>query len=252
MISKEKAGNIKVCPSCGAEKKSFSVQCEHCGHEFTNTQNISIVVEFENGLKAIPKTSKGVVFGCSICKKGDTLIVNNNVKECGCFYCGHLYKIPQSMYVDDLEAKETYIKNFPIPNDKESILNMLFHLIPLQTQSSFDLENLSKNTQSENAVRGKIIENIELARLLMSNDHNLMQQLDKIEHQIKFATKKGNLVRNFWSYVLILLVLICFPLIIIYFQEIVQSFRSIGKKYLIISTVTIVGLFLIMLRAART
>jgi hypothetical protein len=33
---KEKVGNIKTCPACGAAVKSLSLSCEDCGHEFTN------------------------------------------------------------------------------------------------------------------------------------------------------------------------------------------------------------------------
>jgi len=39
--TKEKVGNIKVCPSCGSPVKSFISKCQDCGHEFRDIKSIS-------------------------------------------------------------------------------------------------------------------------------------------------------------------------------------------------------------------
>ncbi len=38
---KEKVGNIKTCPACGASVKAFQINCNDCGHEFTNTLSLT-------------------------------------------------------------------------------------------------------------------------------------------------------------------------------------------------------------------
>lgn len=49
---KEKAGNIKTCPACGASVKSLEFACSDCGHEFTNKSSNSNLVELEKKLLA--------------------------------------------------------------------------------------------------------------------------------------------------------------------------------------------------------
>jgi hypothetical protein len=35
---KEKIGNIKTCPACGSSVKAYQLNCEDCGHEFSNVE----------------------------------------------------------------------------------------------------------------------------------------------------------------------------------------------------------------------
>jgi len=47
--TKEKVGNIKTCPACGATVKSMTSACEDCGHEFSNVAaNSSIAILLKN------------------------------------------------------------------------------------------------------------------------------------------------------------------------------------------------------------
>jgi len=52
--TKEKVGNIKTCPACGATVKSMTSACEDCGHEFSNVaanSSIAILLKNLNSLK---------------------------------------------------------------------------------------------------------------------------------------------------------------------------------------------------------
>jgi len=48
---KEKAGNVKTCPSCGAPVKAFQIKCESCDHEFTETKASRSITAFYDELK---------------------------------------------------------------------------------------------------------------------------------------------------------------------------------------------------------
>jgi hypothetical protein len=47
---KEKVGNIKTCPACGASVKALKLKCDDCEHEFTNTKSNSNLTELEKKL----------------------------------------------------------------------------------------------------------------------------------------------------------------------------------------------------------
>ncbi|MDC0014232.1 zinc ribbon domain-containing protein [Flavobacteriaceae bacterium] len=56
--TKEKVGNIKVCPSCGESVKSFQLNCSGCGHEFRNNNSsiTSLLSELQEIDKKVFKT----------------------------------------------------------------------------------------------------------------------------------------------------------------------------------------------------
>jgi hypothetical protein len=50
---KEKVGNIKTCPACGASVKAMEALCSDCGHEFTN-------VSTENNINGLMLSLKNI------------------------------------------------------------------------------------------------------------------------------------------------------------------------------------------------
>ncbi len=78
-------GEIKKCPSCGAEVKSFSAFCSDCGHEFRVVQDSGSLKEFTNKLFELQESAEYY---------NDPNLIN-------------------------------FIKTFPIPNTKEDLFEFL-------------------------------------------------------------------------------------------------------------------------------
>ena len=86
--NKEKIGNIKTCPACGASIKSMKMSCDDCGHEFTNIEATKSVVSLLNRINALQR--------------------NQNEKE-------NVFN----------QRKAEVINNTAIPNSKEDLIEFL-------------------------------------------------------------------------------------------------------------------------------
>lgn len=51
--TKEKVGNIKVCPSCGESVKSFQLNCSSCGHELNSRKQSDTLFQFTNKISQL-------------------------------------------------------------------------------------------------------------------------------------------------------------------------------------------------------
>ena len=104
-LKSDKFGDVKKCPACNAIVQSFQTKCSDCGYEFSNIEaNVSIeklfklIIEIEN----TPKEKFGMF--------------QDDKKEA---------------YESDLvQKKAELIKNFPIPNTKNDILEFLTSAVP--------------------------------------------------------------------------------------------------------------------------
>jgi predicted RNA-binding Zn-ribbon protein involved in translation (DUF1610 family) len=137
-------GQIKKCPSCGAEMGAFEIKCPTCGAEISNVKSSAAVREFfekissasgmsdedeSSRMQAIPIYSilGGIIaflFGAIGPSEGSPF------PPVPCFVIGVLLFIvgiftikPKWSPSDKL--KESYIANFPIPNSREDILEFL-------------------------------------------------------------------------------------------------------------------------------
>ena len=177
---KEKAGNIKTCPACGASVKAFQIKCEDCGHEFRQTQSSINIKELQQKItKATSKDRPGI------------------------------------------------IQSFPIPTNKEDIIEFLTLSIPNSAPMS-DAEKLGyispwKGANVELSYREAEIaswenkSNIVLkqARILFSGDLTMTQILNNYELQLKQnlskeSKKKIKAVIPILSIVILLVIFLTF------------------------------------------
>ena len=126
-----KEGDLKKCPSCGAPVQSFATKCSDCGHEFRNIQAASSVQKLFEMLNALeggrgedetnPLKAMGGLFG--------QMASGKSVFSGG--------KIGQQ--------KNELIKNFPIPNTKEDILEFLALAVPRAKKKGTFMSNFSQD-----------------------------------------------------------------------------------------------------------
>ncbi len=108
----DKFGDVKKCPACGAIVTSFSAKCGDCGHEFSNIEAnssiqklFSLLTELENKYSNPNE------------KVGLTSLFSNALSK--------------ASNSDELINKKCeLIKNFPIPNTKDDILEFLSSAVP--------------------------------------------------------------------------------------------------------------------------
>lgn len=99
-----KFGEVRKCPACGAMVESFQTKCPECGYEFTNIEANSTTKEL---LKALEDVDKQV--------SSNENTVGSMLRGAASFFGA-----------DSLTTRKTQlIRNFPIPNTKEDLLEML-------------------------------------------------------------------------------------------------------------------------------
>lgn len=105
-----KYGDVKKCPSCNAPINSFSSVCSDCGYEFRN-------IGANNSVKSLSEKLEKVVSECEI-KSYEHMV-------------GRGYGDEETARRDDIAAKQKFvIKNFPVPNTREDILELLYFIQP--------------------------------------------------------------------------------------------------------------------------
>lgn len=99
----DKFGDVRKCPACGAMVESFQTRCPECGHEFSNieanstTQKLMAALDECNQQAANEGVIGSVLGGVARVFGSDTITIR----------------------------KVGIIKNFPVPNAKEDLIEML-------------------------------------------------------------------------------------------------------------------------------
>jgi len=140
----EKFGDVKKCPACGAIVESFQSKCVDCGLEFRSgtvassaqklfdllqsiaikhTEENKILLEnFQKQSDAIQKNiPKRTAIGSFFMGKKDATIAEKQINALNEQLGNQLKSLDEKM----LNEKTNTIKNFPIPNTKDDLLELL-------------------------------------------------------------------------------------------------------------------------------
>lgn len=149
----DKFGDIRKCPSCGAILQSFQTKCDDCGYEFKNVDSVQSARKLFDLLQAVElrKSQQIAEHEKEKNRRLDQLSNRHNsdsgfVKVFG----GASRKETQDEEREDLiremnkglvtieekaiAEKANIIKNFPVPNSKEDLMELL----AMATSSAYD------------------------------------------------------------------------------------------------------------------
>ena len=152
----EKFGEVKKCPSCGAIIVAFSSKCNECDYEFSNISANKSVKDLSDKLEKVRTNIQNRPYKNSLTK---TFEANQREEEIS-------------------KHQSEIINNFPIPNSREDILDLLHFILP-KTKVGFGSDG------SGLAWRSKFSEIIDRAKLAYKNDNKMLAELREYETQNK-------------------------------------------------------------------
>ncbi len=148
-----KFGDVRKCPSCGAMIESFQTKCPDCGYEFKNVEAVHSAQKLFELLQGA-EMRKSEMISAHNREKNQRLEnlsqKHNNTGTMAKIFAGNSIKANQDEEREDLirelneekgsiekvaiEEKANIIKNFPIPNTKEDLLELL----AMATSNAYD------------------------------------------------------------------------------------------------------------------
>jgi hypothetical protein len=165
-----KEGQSERCPSCGSPVSSFTTVCSDCGHEFRNSDSNANIKMFYNKLQSIVEEENNRKHESTGL---DRLIVNKSLV------------IEQRIY----QRQISLITAFPIPNNKEDIIEFLILAMPEATKKLSFFAKVSGSTEShkgelKKAYFSKCEQLIMKARFSMKDDINSLQEIEHYARQL--------------------------------------------------------------------
>ena len=164
-----KAGDIKKCPSCGAPVESFNTKCAECGHEFRGIEASKTISTLFEKLDSIEKERDTIKLG------GLAGLL------------GGLDEASKQMQIDEIitRKKAALIRNFPIPNTREELLELLHFIHP-------KINNKASSDNNFNDWKARFNEIIGRAKFAYKNDKSMLAELQLYEN-----TAKGSIFSYF-------------------------------------------------------
>lgn len=131
-----KHGNIRKCPNCGAPIGGIATKCPECGFEFVNVSANSTSQELMNTLERIDRSGSD-----------EATIIKRKIQA---------------------------IQNYPIPNTKEDIVEML-------TLCRMNIESTAQDAQIRKAWKAKALQMISKSQILLKGDKDAEFLVKSIE-----------------------------------------------------------------------
>ena len=199
----EYVGVVKKCPSCGSPMQSMDAVCTSCGHSFTKGNTFDSIKEFSSRLQEI---SAGTLTENDDERGKLTLaltymlwlILIGLVTAAFEGYYLSLLGVPVILAIILLvmppittqeQQKIDYITAFPIPNDKESIIEFMMltkSFIKDVLFISLFFSTDSKRTKRMNKVWKKKFQQASAkAKMLLKDDPDSMEKIALMEAEIK-------------------------------------------------------------------
>ena len=198
---KEKVGNIKTCPACGASVKAFQIKCDDCGHEFNKKEGADVVKNFALGYNSFKKSYKGSTFKCFNCKNDNVVYTETLEREIAiCYSCSSQNILNDNFKKENIYEKINYISSFNIPHDKEGVLSILFYFFNesnkniVENEGFFISDDLNNKKAIKEAFKAKFLETYEVAKILLISDPIVTNQINQMKDDL-YKNEKTN-VKN--------------------------------------------------------
>ena len=170
-------GNVRKCPSCGAELSSFTAFCPQCGHELNSVVVPESIKDFSTQLNLLDIEIANT-YQINSWKQWESgkkfwwIVINIFTLGIPLFlaFLFHILGIGKSGRFSSIEKKkESFINNYSFPNERESVLEALL-FIKSQVVS---LSTKPKNGKNKKWIRiwdNKAKELLNKSKLLLSED----------------------------------------------------------------------------------
>ena len=159
----DKFGDVKKCPACGTMITAFSSSCNECGYEFRN-------VGVNNSVQLLSDKLENIIIECNKMSFEDSSLMGS--------FADSKQKEDARKENEILNRQRQVIKNFPIPNTREDILELLYFVSP-KTKVGFGSD---KNVS---AWRIKFSEIINRAKIAFKTDSKMLAEIAEFERQQK-------------------------------------------------------------------
>lgn len=188
-----KFGDVRKCPTCGAILQSFQTKCDECGHEIINAGSVQSASKLFDMLQAVELRKSQALSAHDMEKNKRLEQLSNKHNSDGSLvkiFGGRDRKEIQDEEREDLirelnrdannieikarEEKASIIKNFPVPNTKEDLLELL----AMATSSAYDNDGVIG--REEEVWIQKVDQIYQKIIVCSKNDKSLLEQGTKM------------------------------------------------------------------------